>query len=159
MPPNPPPPFEPLQRKLPLPKVTSSPVTLAGAAGLGRPPVVCPSPTCPHIHTTQQHALPPVDVGAAHPPYLLLQQGDPPRPLSLQPLLGQLLRLQPLSLAANIQVPALKWQCHKIFQHFYFLHPNPSVHLINRRKWFLLKIRFREDIRILFPHKKIQTNN
>ena len=51
-PPPPPPPVEPLQRKLPLPKVTSSPVTLAGAAGLGRPPVVCPSPTCPHIHSS-----------------------------------------------------------------------------------------------------------
>ena len=37
----------------------------------------------------------------------------------------------------------LKWQCHEIFGIFFM---NRS-HLINMLKWFLLKIRFRGDIR------------
>ena len=40
----------------------------------------------------------------------------------------------------------LKWQCHEIFWHFLFHESNPYGPLINRLKWFSVKIRFRGDI-------------
>ena len=42
----------------------------------------------------------------------------------------------------------LKGQCHEIFDLYFFHESNPSGPLINRLKWFCLKIRFRKDIRI-----------
>ena len=41
----------------------------------------------------------------------------------------------------------LKWQCHKILCHFLFHESNPPALLINRLKWFFLKIRFLIGIR------------
>ena len=49
----------------------------------------------------------------------------------------------------------LKRQCHEIFDLYFFHESNPSGPLINRLKWFCLKIRFREDIRI--PSSKNST--
>ena len=43
--------------------------------------------------------------------------------------------------------PCLKWQCHDIFWHFLFYQSNPSGPLINRLKWFSLKIHYRGVIR------------
>ena len=43
----------------------------------------------------------------------------------------------------------LKGAVSRDFQPLFFFHEsNPSGPLINRLKWFFLKIRFREDIRI-----------
>ena len=42
----------------------------------------------------------------------------------------------------------LKRQCHEIFDLYFFHESNPSGPLINRLKWFCLKIRIREDIQI-----------
>ena len=42
---------------------------------------------------------------------------------------------------------SLKGQCHEIFVIFLFHESKPSGPLINRLKWFCLKIRVREDIR------------
>ena len=36
----------------------------------------------------------------------------------------------------------LKWQCHEMFWPFLLHESNPSGHLINRLKWFCLKISF-----------------
>ena len=42
----------------------------------------------------------------------------------------------------------LKRQCHEIFYLYFFHESNPPGPLINRLKWFCLKIHFREDIQI-----------
>ena len=43
----------------------------------------------------------------------------------------------------------LKGLCHEIFNPYFCHESNPSGPLINRLKWYFLKIRFCEDIRIL----------
>ena len=47
-----------------------------------------------------------------------------------------------------IKLQYLKWQYHKICWHF-FHESNPYGPLINMLQWFLLKVRFRGDIREL----------
>ena len=44
----------------------------------------------------------------------------------------------------------LKGQCHEIFGNFLFHESKPSGPLINRLKWFCLKVSFRGEIREKF---------
>ena len=46
----------------------------------------------------------------------------------------------------------LEGQCHEIFVIFLFHESKPSGPLINRLKWFCLKIRFRGNIREKFEY-------
>ena len=57
---------------------------------------------------------------------------------------------------AHISV-GLKGQCHEIFWHFLFHELNPSGPLINRLKWFFLKIRFSQDTREKFVSAQANT--
>ena len=46
----------------------------------------------------------------------------------------------------------LKGVCHEIFELHLFQDSNPSVHLINRLKYFLIRFRFCRDILIFKKH-------
>ena len=51
----------------------------------------------------------------------------------------------------------LKGQCHEIFWHFLFHESKPSGPLINRLKWFCLKVRFQGELREKFDSPQATT--